>query len=219
MAEPLLPPGARLVKTAAAAGRSWGLADEDFRQRRPWRGQITKREVRAVSLYQLGLRPDSVVWDIGAGSGSISVEAAVIAHQGSVYAIERDREGLPLLEDNVARYSPGNVIIVDGEAPGVLYRLPGPDSVFIGGGGARLPEILDAVEPMLRPGGKVVVNLAVMERASQTYRRLQALGFTAALTMVSAARGREMTGGALRLESLNPVFVVSGWPAGQPGED
>ena len=75
---------------AAAVARSLGLSDDSFEQRRPLRGQITKREVRAVTLYLLGLRDDSIVWDIGAGTGSVSVEAALIARNGTVYAVERD---------------------------------------------------------------------------------------------------------------------------------
>jgi len=85
-------------KLEAASQRALGLPDDAFEQRRPLQGQITKREVRAVSLYSLGLKLDSVVWDIGAGTGSISVEASIIAREGAVYAVERDEESLPLLK-------------------------------------------------------------------------------------------------------------------------
>ena len=103
-----------------ALTRGLGLPDEAFEQRRPLRGQITKREVRAVSLYSLGLRHDSVVWDIGAGTGSISVEASLIAWQGTVYAIERDQASLPLLQANVDKWGSDNVRVVPGEAPKAL---------------------------------------------------------------------------------------------------
>ena len=92
--------------------RALGLPDNAFEQRRPLKGQITKREVRAISLYSLGLRPVSVVWDIGAGTGSISVEAALIAHQGVVYAIERDESSLSLLRCNVDRWGSANIHVV-----------------------------------------------------------------------------------------------------------
>jgi precorrin-6Y C5,15-methyltransferase (decarboxylating) len=186
------------------------LPDDAFEQRRPLRGQITKREVRAVSLYSLGLRPDSVVWDIGAGTGSVALEAACIAHRGRVYAIERDSQGLPLLERNVARLGAGNVQVVPGEAPAALAALPDPDAVFVGGSGGRLAELLDEVARRLRPQGRVVVNLAALERAQESYHRLKELGLTVELVMVSAARGKEMADGAVRLEALNPVFVVTG---------
>ena len=190
-------------------GRALGLPDDAFEQRRPLKGQITKREVRAVSLYALGLKPESVVWDIGAGTGSISVEAALIARQGRVYAIEKDAASIPLLQANIDRWGGGAVALVSGEAPQALEDLPDPDSVFVGGGGGRLPEILDYCAVRLRPGGSLVVNLAVLERATQSHHRLTELGLETDLAMISASRGKQMPGGGLRLESLNPVFVVS----------
>jgi len=162
-----------------------------------------------VSLYSLGLKPDSVVWDIGAGTGSVAVEAALIAYQGAVYAIEKDKPSLPLLERNVERWGTTNVQVVPGEAPEVLKNLPDPDSVFIGGSGGRLTEIIDEVGRRLKPEGSIVVNLAVLERTQETHRQLRALGFFTDLTMVSAARGKEMPDGTTRLDALNPVFVVT----------
>ena len=189
--------------------RAFGLPDEAFEQHRPQRGQITKREVRAFTLYSLGLRPGSVVWDIGAGAGSVAVEAALIARQGSVYAIERDEDSLPLLRRNVARWGPGNVHVVQGEAPGILEGLATPDSVFIGGSGGHMAAILSAVAERLQPRGQIVVNLAVLERTHDAYHQLKGLGFATELTMVSSARGKEMSGGTVRLDALNPVFVVT----------
>ncbi len=194
--------------------RALGLDDEDFQQRRPDRGQITKREVRALTIYSMGLSSAGVVWDIGAGTGSISVEAALIARQGQVYAIERDHDSISLLEANVERWGPGNVNIVAGEAPEVLRSLPDPYSVFVGGSGGRLPEIIDYVAGRLMPGGTVVVNLAAIQRSQEAYNRLKSLGLEPNLVMTSAARGKEMPGGALRLDSLNPVFVVTGKRSG-----
>jgi precorrin-6Y C5,15-methyltransferase (decarboxylating) len=191
--------------------RALGLPDEAFEQRRPQRGQITKREVRAVSLYSLGLRSDSLVWDIGAGTGSVSVEAALIAHQGTVYAVERDDAGLSLLRRNVARWGSPNIQVVPGEAPSALAGLPDPDSVFIGGSGGRLPDILRTVGRRLKPHGRIVANLAALERTQQARCLLRELGFSTELAMVSAARGKEMPDGTLRLESLNPVFVITAW--------
>ena len=199
-----------MVKDPPDLGRSLGLPDDAFEQRRPNRGQITKREVRAVSLYALGLRQDSVVWDIGAGTGSISVEAALIAHRGQVYAVERDTGSLPLLEANVSRWGSANIHIVAGEAPGALEGLPDPDSVFVGGSGGNLPEILRYAASRLTSTGTMVVNLAVLERTVESYRLLKDLGLATELTQVASARGKEMADGAVRLESLNPVFIVCG---------
>ena len=196
------------------SARPLGLPDDAFEQRHPLRGQITKREVRAVSLYSLGLRPGSIVWDIGAGTGSISVEAALIAHQGTVYAIEKDADSLPLLQRNLDRWGSGNVELVQGEAPAALAGLEDPDAVFVGGSGGRLPEILEASTQRIKPGGRIVVNLAALDRTQEVYHRLKTLGFITEMTMVTAARGKDMPDGAVRLESLNPVFVVTAWREG-----
>lgn len=190
--------------------RALGLPDDAFEQRTPLKGQITKREVRAVALYSLGLRADSLVWDIGAGTGSISVEAGLIASQGRVYAIERDQESLPLLEQNIARWGAANVQVVAGEAPQALEDLPNPDSVFIGGSGGNLDLIIEAAAGRLQPGGHLVINLAVLERTQSAYHRLKALDLSAEMVMIHAARGKEMPGDTVRLESLNPVFVLTG---------
>jgi len=199
-----------LVKDLPGLNRALGLPDDAFEQRRPNKGQITKREVRAVSLYSLGLRHDSVVWDIGAGTGSVSVEAALIASEGQIYAIERDTDSLPLLEANVVNLGSDNIHIVNGEAPAALKSLPNPDSVFVGGSGGNLSEILEYANSRLKPNGTIVVNLAVLERTSETYNLLRKLGLTAEITQVASSRGKEMPDGAVRLEALNPVFIVSG---------
>ena len=199
-----------MVKDLPGLNRALGLPDDAFEQRRPNKGQITKREVRAVSLYSLGLRHDSVVWDIGAGTGSVSVEAALIASEGQVYAIERDTDSLPLLEANVVNLGSDNIHIVNGEAPAALESLPNPDSVFVGGSGGNLSEILEYANSRLKPNGTIVVNLSVLERTSKTYHLLKKLGLTAEITQVASSRGKEMPDGAVRLEALNPVFIVSG---------
>lgn len=186
-----------------------GLPDDAFEQRRPLQGQITKREVRAVSLYSLGLRPGSVVWDIGAGTGSISVEASIIAREGTVYAVERDEESLPLLRRNVEQWGSKNVHIIAGEAPDALVELPDPDAVFVGGSGGSLTEILDVAIKRLRAGGRIVVNLAALERTNEVYQRFKSSGFVANMVMVNSSRGKDMPDGTVRLEALNPVFVVT----------
>ena len=199
-----------MVKPVAAVeSRSLGLPDDAFEQRRPLRGQVTKREVRAVSLYSMGLKSDSVVWDIGAGTGSVSIEASLIAHRGQVFAIERDENSLDLLRNNVANLSGDNVQIVVGEAPVALAELPDPDSVFIGGSGGHLSAILDAVAGRLKDEGRIVVNLAALERTQEVYHHLKDEGMTVELTTISASRGREMPDGTVRLEAMNPVFIVS----------
>ena len=190
--------------------RPLGLPDEAFEQRRPLKGQITKREVRAVALYSLGLRHDSLVWDVGSGTGSIAIEAGTVARDGKVLAIEREEQSLALLERNAARLGGGNIEVVAGEAPDVFQGLEDPDAVFIGGSGGKFEAILDQAARRLNPSGRIVLNIAVLERAHQAYHRLRDLGLSADLVMVQAARGKDMADGAVRLESLNPVFIVTG---------
>ena len=208
VSEPETPTGASGAELVAR--RALGLSDDAFEQRRPLRGQITKSEVRAVSLYALGLKPESVVWDIGAGTGSVAVEAASIAHSGRVYAVDKDAEHAGLLRNNVERYGDGRVDVIIGDAPEVLDDLPDPDAVFIGGGGAALPAIMEAVMGRLRNDGRVVANFAAIERANTTYQTLKSAAMSPHMTMVAASRGRELPDGTLRLEAMNPVFVVWG---------
>ena len=191
-------------------GRALGLPDDAFAQKRPLRGLITKSEVRAVSLYKLGLWRDSIVWDVGAGSGSVALEAAVIASEGTVYAVERDAECVEMLRDNVARLGPANVVVVVGEAPDALDALPAPDCVFVGGGGKGLADILERVAARLNTGGRIVVNLASVERVTQAQSYLESVGFDAELTMIGASRGKALPDGTMRLAAENPVFVITG---------
>lgn len=189
--------------------RRLGLPDEAFLQKRPDRGLITKSEVRAVSLYSLGLRRNSIVWDVGAGSGSVALEAALIASEGVVYAVERDAECLTMLRRNLNRLGPSNVVITPGEAPAVLDALPAPDCVFVGGSGGSLLSILECTTASLKPKGRIVVNLAAIERAVQAQACLTALGLDAGLTMICASRGKPLPDGAIRLAAQNPVFIVA----------
>ena len=195
---------------ARSVDRPLGLPDDAFAQKRPHRGLITKAEVRAVSLYKLGLRRNSIIWDVGAGSGSVGLEAAVIASEGMVYAVERDAECLDMLRLNVEQLGPDNVVIVSGEAPDALDALPAPDCVFLGGSGGRLTDILEYAVSRLTADGRIVVNLASIERVVQTQACLESLGFDAELTMINASRGKALPDGTMRLEAQNPVFIITG---------
>ncbi len=188
----------------------YGLPDEVFEQRTPLVGQITKKEVRAVSIHSLGLRSDSVLWDIGSGSGSVAIESSHISAAGVVYAIEKDIKSIDLLRNNVDNYGSGNVEIVQGEAPKVLYDLEDPDSIFVGGSGGNLKSILEVSRARIKHGGRIVVNLALLDRTQKVYDDMKDLGFSSELVMINASRSKEMVGGELRLQALNPVFIVTG---------
>ena len=114
------------------------------------------------------------------------------------------------MEANVAEWGSDNIHIVSGEAPASLEDLPSPDSVFVGGSGGNLTQIIEYANSRLNPGGTIVINLAVMERTHEAYQLLKNLGLEPELTQVSSSRGKAMPDGAVRLESLNPVFIVTG---------
>ncbi len=189
----------------------FGLPDEQFAPRRPGSGVITKREVRAVALAQLALREDSVVWDIGAGTGAIAIEAGRLARAGCVYAIERDAGALAALEENCGRLAARNVTIVPGKAPAALEGLPDPDAIFVGGSGGALEAILVTALGRLRPDGRLVANLASYEHlalASQVVRRA---GWEVECVLVNVARSRGILD-VTRFAALNPVFVLTALP-------
>ncbi|GBD13778.1 Cobalamin biosynthesis bifunctional protein CbiET [bacterium HR24] len=173
-------------------------------------GVMTKEEVRAVALFKLRLRPDAVVWDVGAGSGSLAIEAALVARDGHVYAVERRPEAVAALRSNLSRFPRPNLTVVEGEAPEALAGLPDPDAVFVGGSGGRLAEVLACVAGRLRPRGRIVVDLASLENLEVARAALSCLGFHWQVSAVNVARSRPLAG-LTAFESLNPVFVVSAW--------
>ncbi|GBD14313.1 Cobalamin biosynthesis bifunctional protein CbiET [bacterium HR25] len=191
-----------------------GLPDWALASQPP--GVMTKEEVRAISLFKLRLRPDAVLWDIGAGSGSLALEAAAVAVRGRVYAVERDAEALAALRRNLQSFPRANLRLVEGEAPAALAGLPAPDAVFVGGSGGRLPGILAAAAEALRPGGRIVVNLASLDNLELARHQLAELGFRYQVVMVSVARSRELSG-LTAFEALNPVFVLSAWRGEEEG--
>ncbi|MCS7276390.1 MAG: precorrin-6Y C5,15-methyltransferase (decarboxylating) subunit CbiT [Dehalococcoidia bacterium] len=185
-----------------------GIPDEALESHPP--GVMTKEEVRAVALFKLRLQPDSLVWDVGAGSGSLALEAALVAHRGHVYAVERRAEAVAALRRNLERFPRPNLTVVEGQAPEALDGLPDPDAVFVGGSGGHLADILGCAARRLRAGGRIVVDLATLENLERAREALACLGLRWQVTAVQVARSREL-GGLTGLEALNPVFIVSAW--------
>jgi precorrin-6Y C5,15-methyltransferase (decarboxylating) len=174
----------------------WGRSERHFAARD---GLVTKAEVRAVALGKLTIPRAGMIWDVGAGSGSVAIEIAALAPHVRVIAVERHDGDARRIEANATRNGV-TIEVVHGEAPGVLEPLPDPDRVFVGGGGIA---VLDAVLARLRPGGRVVATFAALDRAAAAYERL------GNLAEVSVARGMPLAGG-VRLRSENPVFVAWG---------
>lgn len=179
---------------------AWGLPEGRFDHRH---GMITKAEVRAVALGKLGLPPAGVLWDVGAGSGSVAVECARLRPGLRVIAVDRDSKQAERVRANAAGHGV-EIEVVEGEAPGVLSGLPDPDRGFVGGGGL---EVLDAVLARLAPGGRVVAVFAALDRAVAAATRL------GHMVQVGIASASVLPDGGVRLAAQNPVFVAWG-----PGE-
>lgn len=192
---------------SAARFRRFGNPDDVFAQSRPKSGLITQAEVRAIALAQLDVQPASVVWDIGAGSGSVAIEAAQLAHLGMVYAIEQDVADHHLIVANAQTFGVKNLTAIHGTAPGVFAGLPAPDAVFVGGTGHEVARILEAAFQALRPGGRLVINVASLESLNTTYGVLKRLASPVQALLVNLARGNEQLE-TLRFEAVNPTFLL-----------
>jgi len=184
------------------------LHEDAFAKRMPKNGLITKREVRLLSLGALALRPDSVVWDIGAGSGSVSIEAAMLAPRGRVYAIEIDPEGVAICRDNVRTHGTDNVRVIEGRAPEALAALEAPDAVFVGGSKGSMDAIVGASLAALRPGGRLVINAVTLENVGEAYASLRSRSLDPEVTLVQVSRGVPLAR-YQRYEALNPIHILA----------
>jgi precorrin-6Y C5,15-methyltransferase (decarboxylating) len=188
--------------------RRFGNPDDVFAQSRPKSGLITQAEVRAIGLAQLDLQPTSVVWDIGAGSGSVAIEAAQLAEHGVVYAVEQDVADYHLIVANAEAFGVKNIKAIHGSAPAVFAGLPKPDAVFVGGTGKEVARLLAAAYESLRPGGRMVINVATLEALTSAYSSLTGLAEPVEVLMVQVARGVEQLE-TLRFEAVNPTFLLA----------
>jgi precorrin-6Y C5,15-methyltransferase (decarboxylating) len=196
------------AKGGASRYRLFGNPDYLFAQSQPKRGLITQAEVRSIALAQLDIRPSSVVWDIGAGSGSVAIEAAQLASQGMVYAVEPEAGDLALIQSNAETFGVPNVRPVPGRAPEVLASLPDPDAVFVGGTGRQVDAVLNAAFARLGPGGRLAVNVATIDGLATAHRTLKALAGEVQIWNVAIARGIEQMD-RVRFEAVNPTFLLA----------
>lgn len=191
----------------AIGRRLFGNPDEAFLQSQPKQGLLTPAEVRSIALAQMDIAPGSVVWDIGAGSGSVSVEAAQLATEGMVYAIEMDPEDHGLIEQNAERFSVTNLVAVLGKAPEAWANLPDPDCVFVAGAGREVTRIAEAAYERLRPSGRLVVSVVSIDNFTSLRQALQEHCPDVPTWMVSVSRGADQMG-RLSFEPLKPTFVL-----------
>jgi precorrin-6Y C5,15-methyltransferase (decarboxylating) len=190
-----------------AAPVRFGLPDASFQQRQPDKGLITKHEVRAVSLARLQLREDSIVWDIGAGSGSVGLEAARLCPAGHVYAIEKNADDFAIAGRNRRTFGVSNHTLAHGKAPDGLDAWLDPDAVFIGGSGGELAELIALCLRRLRPGGTLVMNFVTLENLSTATEALRAAGAAWDVVMLQASRSKPILH-MHRMAAENPVWVV-----------
>ena len=183
-----------------------GIADDEFiRGKTP----MTKREVRVVALSLLRLKADDVVYDIGAGTGSVSVEAALLARRGRVHAVEENPDAFSLIGENREKFGTFNLLPTLGPAPEALHPLPPPDAVFIGGSRGRMRDIVQAV---LRknPRARLVVSAIALETLSAAMEALGDLSVPGIEVVQVAAAATAVRGGYHMLEARNPVFLIGG---------
>jgi precorrin-6Y C5,15-methyltransferase (decarboxylating) len=176
-----------------------GLPDDAFSTEA---GQITKREVRLLSLAELALAPGEILWDIGAGSGAVGIEAARAQPTASVYAVEQRPVFVEHIRANLRRFPAPNLALVEGQAPEACASWPEPHAIFIGGSGGRLADLLTLAQRRLRPEGRLVVNLVTLDHL----HTVRALLPEAQITQTQISRGVSITN-TLRFEALNPVFI------------
>ena len=188
--------------------RLFGNADDCFRQSKPKRGLLTPAEIRSVAIAELALSKQSIVWDVGAGSGSLAIEAAQIASEGKAFAIEMDVDDHNLIKENAERFGTRNLTAVLGKAPDAWHDLPDPDAIFLGGTGRSLAQLVKLAWPRLNSGGALVAHMSSIENLIAVREILQASSIDANVWMMQFSRGN-LQMDSLRFESVNPTFLVS----------
>ncbi|MHB9022708.1 MAG: precorrin-6Y C5,15-methyltransferase (decarboxylating) subunit CbiT [Armatimonadota bacterium] len=183
-----------------------GIPDEEFiRDEVP----MTKAEVRAITMSKARLKAGLRVLDIGAGTGSFTVEAGLLCPGGEVVAVECNPEALALTRKNIAHFHVTNVTIIEGEAPEALAGLAPFDRIFLGGTGGKMTEILEALPDFLVPGGWVVSNTIGLESTTEVLNRLRQTPWTAwEIAQVSIARGVPIGPRLIRFDPLNPIWIA-----------
>lgn len=185
-----------------------GIEDASFSHRA---GLITKREIRAVVLALLQLKGGQVLWDIGAGSGSVGIESARLVRLKSVTSIERHPDRYRDLVENIERFDCKEITPIAADALAVVGQLAAPDRVFIGGSGGELERLLEIVRSRLRPGGRVVQTAVTFETLARARAFWRASGWNQTVTQVQVSRSVAI-GNSERLDALNPVFILDAWP-------
>ena len=186
-----------------------GIPDEEFI--REEKIPMTKEEIRVLALSKARLFTGARFLDIGSGTGSVTVEAGlIVGDEGKVYAIEKDDLAYSLTLKNLQKFNVRNVVVIKGEAPDAISEINEQlDSVFIGGGSERIREIITAIDPKLKKGGRVVADAILLETAVSATNALVELGYKTELIEAIVAKGMKTSKGYAMI-SRNPVFIIYG---------
>lgn len=182
-----------------------GLPDEQFTS---GNHPMTKREIRVLTVSKMKLQPNLTIWDVGAGTGSVSVEIARLVPENPVYAIEKDPSAIPCIRDNASKFGGENLEIVRGTAPDVLDELPDPDRIFIGGTGGRREDLFQTAVSRLQKGGRLVANTVTMDSISASYQLLQNSPLNIVDICGVSISKNEPVGDYQFMKARNQVFIM-----------
>ena len=184
-----------------------GMPDGQFHHEN---GLITKSEVRSVVLSRLKLDADHYTfWDLGAGSGSVSIEVSRFLSRGRLFAVEKNENRIPLIEKNIEKFGVSNLTVCHGNLPHALVDLPDPDRIFVGGGGKNISEIIELAGKRLSPDGIMVVNTVLLQTMNMAVETFKKMGFETRFIQLQVSLAKSMPFGE-RLEALNPVWIITG---------
>lgn len=194
-----------LIENPKPCIKTQKLWDKDF-----VRGEapMTKEPVRTLAISHLNVQPSDIVYDIGSGTGSCSIELAMKAYNGTVYAIERKPEAVKLLKENIKNFGTYNIESVNSYAPEGLEILPPPDKVFIGGSGKELRSIVDTLINK-NPKVKIVITAITIESIGESVKVLEGKGYTPEITCINASHSHKL-GGYNMMKAENPIYIILG---------
>ena len=198
-----------VILKKVADGPSWslGIDDEEFSQRKPDKGLITKKEIRVLSLYALNLKKDSIVWDVGTCTGSMAIEAARLAPEGQVFAVEKNEPDLENCLQNQRKFRT-DLTAIHGKAPQGLETFPDPDAIFIGGTGGEMVDLIQTCCQRLKEGGRIVLNAATIENLYRANEGFAQAGFQTSIMHAQISRSKPILG-MNRFVPLNPIYIIT----------
>lgn len=196
-----------LQKTEEVKTWRMGIDDEEFHQRKPEKGLLTKKEIRTLSVMALKLHESSTVWDIGTCTGSVAIEASLIAKYGQVYAIEKNEHDLENCLLNQVKFRT-DFTAIQGKAPDHLETFPDPDAIFIGGTAGSMENILNVCCSRLKKGGRIVLNAVTIENLMKAVDGFKSRGFETTITLAQISRSKPILN-LTRFDALNPIYVIT----------